>query len=248
MSEQPTNSERPDLDETIKVAEAHTATSRETTISESNQPVPMWIYGLALVAALGAGAIFGKAGNFFNYTGMYKDKYVRAINPDGGAKEKPPEELLKVLSKNGAKVYSKCLGCHQADGGGVAGAFPPLSGSEWITGDTSALAMIIVNGVKGPIQVKGTRWDHNMAAQGDGMSAKDLAAVMTYVRNNLGNSTGDVVTVEMAQAALDESDARGRGQQMTEDELKAKWMKPLAGETMDPATLVDQETLAPVKK
>jgi len=82
----------PDLDENIHVAEAHAsdATSRETTISEDNKAVPMWIYGVALVAALGAGSIFGKAGNFFNYTNQFKDGYLRELNPEGGAEAKPP--------------------------------------------------------------------------------------------------------------------------------------------------------------
>jgi len=106
--------------------------------------------------------------------------------------------------------------------------------------------MIIVNGVKGPIHVKGELWNQNMAAQGDGMSAKDLAAVMTYVRNSLGNSTGDIVTVEMAKDAIAKSEERGLGQQMTEEELKAKWTGNLSGEALDPATMLDAETWEPI--
>jgi hypothetical protein len=70
---------------------------------------------------------------------------------------------------------------------------------------------------------------------------------MTYVRNNFGNSTGDVVTVEMAKAAMEISDSRAKvGQQTTAEELAAEHAKALPGDPLDPKAMVDPITLAPV--
>jgi hypothetical protein len=69
---------------------------------------------------------------------------------------------------------------------------------------------------------------------------------MTYVRNNFGNSTGDVTTTEMAKAALEVSAARkNAGKMATGAELAADHVKALPGEPLDPKTLVDPITLAP---
>ena len=83
------------------------------------------------------------------------------------------------------------------------------------------------------------------------MNASDLASVMTYVRNSFGNTTGDVVTVEMAANAIKISRERAggapMGPPMTAAELKDKHAKMLPGETMDPETIVDLQSFAPVE-
>jgi hypothetical protein len=108
--------------------------------------------------------------------------------------------------------------------------------------------MIILNGLNGPISTGKTYGGAaGMAAQGAGLSPEDLAGVMTYVRNNFGNSTGDVVTVEMAKAAMDISAKRAKaGQQVNAEELAAQHVKNLPGDPLDPKAMVDPITLAPV--
>ncbi len=137
----------------------------------------------------------------------------------------------------GSRIYSvKCNGCHGPDAKGDGANFPSLVGSEWATGETDRLAMIILNGLVGPISTGKTYGGAGgMAAQGAGLSPEDLAGIMTYVRNNFGNSTGDIVTVEMAKAAMGISAARAKaGQQVTAEELNAEHLKALPGEALDP--------------
>ena len=145
----------------------------------------------------------------------------------------------------GSKIYSaKCNGCHGADAKGNGSTFPALAGSAWVTGETERLAMIILNGLEGP--VSDGRTYGVMPPQGIGMTAEDLAGIMTYVRNNFGNSTGDVVTTEMAAAALALSAERPNvGQTVNAAELAAAHDKALPGAPLDPAALVDPITLAP---
>ncbi|NNC89510.1 MAG: c-type cytochrome [Akkermansiaceae bacterium] len=250
------DSQRPDLDDTTNVAKAHAelfeasaAAAREKQVRENGmEPVSLWIFLVTGFVLLVGGAVLGTGGNLFNYS-PFPSNYVQLEPPGGGDTGPVTGPIVKALSQNGGKVYGRCIGCHQPDGNGQPGAFPPLAGSEWVTGDTQALAMIIMNGLKGPIEVKGQTWNLNMAAQMP-LDAVELASVMTYIRNSFGNDSGDVVTPGMAAAALEVYKERAAGSstppQMTAEELKAEHAKMLPGEKMDPQTIVNFETLEPV--
>lgn len=244
---------RPDLDDEVNVAETHAvfegatpATIRERRLHENGmEPVPLWLFLLAGLALLVGGAVLGKGGALFAYD--QESMWATDWDPDtsGGVEEITEGEVLPFFVKQGAKTYGKCAGCHGADGKGDGANFPPLADSEWVTGEnTEALAMIILNGVSGPITVAGKTWNGAMPAQGP-LSAKELATLMTYLRNGL-NEVGDIVTIEQAQAAIEAYEARGPGKATTEAELLDGHMKLLPGESMDPTTLIDFETYEPV--
>lgn len=248
---------RPDLDESTNVVESHAkiegtfaAASREKRVRENGmEPVSLWIFLTSALVLLVGGAVLGNSRALFNYSPFPQD-YVQDA-PPGGVESGPiTGPIIEALSRNGSKVYSKCAGCHQPDGKGDGANFPPLAGSEWVQGDTEALAMIILNGLKGEIQVAGKTWNSNMAPQY--MGALELASVMTYIRNSFGNSTGDVVTVAQAEEALRIYEERAGGsslpEQVTQDELLAEHAKMLSGESMAPETVVDFETLQPVEE
>jgi cytochrome c oxidase subunit 2 len=84
----------------------------------------------------------------------------------------------------GEKVYvDRCAVCHQVSGAGIPGAFPAITGSKIATGDVDTHIDVVVNGRAGTA----------MQAFANQLSDKEIAAVVTYQRNGLGNSTGDVV-------------------------------------------------------
>ena len=88
------------------------------------------------------------------------------------------------LMGHGKEVYAtQCATCHQADGTGLAPAFPALAGSPVSTGPMDDLIDLVLNGKDGTA----------MQAWGDMLSAADIAAALTYTRNAFGNDTGDVV-------------------------------------------------------
>jgi mono/diheme cytochrome c family protein len=250
-------SPKPDLEDSINVTAAHdrlvreaAAAAREKRLEDSgSEPISLWVIAACGAVFLIAGGILGGAGDLFNYRAVFKPGYVRTPPPGMDASGPEPKEALAAFMTRGSKIYSvKCNGCHGADARGDGANFPSLVGSEWVTGDTDRLAMIIINGLVGPMSTGKTYGGAGgMAAQGTGLSPEDLAGIMTYVRNNFGNSTGDVVTVEMAKAAMEISAARAKaGQQMTAEELNSDHAKSLPGEPLDPASLVDPITLAPV--
>ena len=70
---------------------------------------------------------------------------------------------LESLKAHGAEVYANvCQACHQADGKGLPGAFPPLAGSSGFYGTPEKHAGIIVHGLSGAITVQGTAWNGAM--------------------------------------------------------------------------------------
>lgn len=99
---------------------------------------------------------------------------------------------------SGAQVYAgKCAGCHQATGAGVAGVFPPLANSPWVTQSERRLVQILLHGIQGPIEVLGTTYNGLMPAW-KSLSDEDIAAVATYVRASFGNSAAPVTAATVA--------------------------------------------------
>jgi mono/diheme cytochrome c family protein len=95
--------------------------------------------------------------------------------------------------ERGKAVYSRtCIACHQPTGLGLPPVFPPLAGSEWVSKDASIAVRNIVNGMQGPVTVKGVTYNSMMPPVA-GLSDKDIADVVNYVNHSWGN-TGPTVT------------------------------------------------------
>ena len=98
-------------------------------------------------------------------------------------------EIERLWTRNelmelGEHVYAtQCAACHQADGQGLAPAFPALAGSDIATGPVNDNIEIVLHGREGTA----------MQAWGNMLSESDIAAALTYTRNAFGNETGDVV-------------------------------------------------------
>lgn len=89
-----------------------------------------------------------------------------------------------------------CAGCHGTDGAGLNRFAPPLTGSEWVLGDKKRLALIILHGMEGPLEVNGKYYDAPdilpvMPAHST-MDDAAIAAILTYIRNAWGNYAGPV--------------------------------------------------------
>jgi len=100
--------------------------------------------------------------------------------------------------KLGEQVYqSYCIACHQKDGSGVPGAFPPLRETDCVNGEKSVLISAVLNGLQGPIEVNGEPYNNVMTAH-DFLTDEEVAAVLTYVRNSFGNQASEVSAQEVA--------------------------------------------------
>jgi mono/diheme cytochrome c family protein len=97
----------------------------------------------------------------------------------------------------GRKVYeSICLACHMADGSGVPGMHPPLAKTEWVTGDKERLITITIQGLSGKIEVNGRVYNSVMPPNGH-LSNREIADVLTYIRQSFGNDASEVTEEEV---------------------------------------------------
>lgn len=119
----------------------------------------------------------------------------------------PLTAAQRALMAKGEAFYRGCAACHGPNGGGVANLAPPLAGAEWVTGPPDWLGRIILQGMSGPITVKGETWNGAMPAHQQQASLDDetLAGLMTYLRRSWGNtasfvSTGKAAAIRLASA------------------------------------------------
>lgn len=98
----------------------------------------------------------------------------------------------------GEKIYTtNCSSCHQANGKGQPGVFPPLADNSVVTGPAPKVIDIVKNGLSGKITVAGATYNGQMPAWKGTLSDSDIAAVITYVRSAWGNKAGAVTAAQV---------------------------------------------------
>jgi len=133
--------------------------------------------------------------------GKYPPARVRKKNN----KKKPKAKLT------GESIYNRkdhCATCHQKKGEGIPLIYPPLAGSEWTTGDPDTLIKLSLHGLFGPIIVKGVKYEGAtvppMPPFKNLLNDKELALVLTYVRNSWGNKAS-TITPDMVAKVREET-------------------------------------------
>nr|WP_295923831.1 PQQ-dependent sugar dehydrogenase [uncultured Dyadobacter sp.] len=121
----------------------------------------------------------------------------------GTAKTKASVQSIPAAIKSsylaGQVIYSKhCLVCHQADGGGVQNLNAPLVKTDYLLGDKDRLIQVILNGMGG-VDVNDEKYSNVMPSHSF-LSDKQIADVLTYVRNSFGNKASAVTSQQVAAA------------------------------------------------
>ncbi len=106
------------------------------------------------------------------------------------------EDDQKQFTLGRQHYLSTCAGCHGTDGAGLSRFAPTLIGSDWVLGDEKRLALILLHGMEGPVDVAGKVYDvpdilpvmppHSTLDDGA------ITAIMTYIRNEWGNQASPV--------------------------------------------------------
>jgi mono/diheme cytochrome c family protein/glucose/arabinose dehydrogenase len=110
-----------------------------------------------------------------------------------------------ALFKLGKTIYAKegyCQTCHQADGNGLtASQFPPLKETKWVIGSEERLIKIVLKGVMGPMEVNGRNYPGQvpMTPFGGLLTDREVAGVLTYVRNSFGNKATPIKPEKVKQ-------------------------------------------------
>lgn len=103
------------------------------------------------------------------------------------------QESAATISNEGQNLYLRyCMACHQTDGSGVPGMYPPLINSPIVnSGKKDDFINVLLNGLKGPIVVHGKTYNQQMPKQ-DFLSNEDLAHIINYVNTSFENKAPEV--------------------------------------------------------
>ena len=192
--------------------------------AEGYERVPWFLWVTVATMVFWAGWYIGRRGGTFDtQTHVEYAEVGLTASAAGDTSAKGPVDPIA----EGKRIFgANCSACHQSTGLGVAGAFPPLIGSEWVTGPDQTVVRILLNGLGGPVRVKGAVYNGAMPAWKEVLSDDDIAHVATYIRQWSPNAASPVAAsvVSTLRKAHD-----ARTGPWTEAELKAL-------ETAAPAT------------
>lgn len=183
-----------------------------------NSAIPLWFVSFAMAIVFWAGAYLAFYSGGFQSTVFdpAQAAWVRG-GAAAPAPKGPPDPM--VLGK---RVFTaNCVACHQATGLGLPNVFPPLVGSEWVLGQDwhgdNHLVRILLHGLQGPIEVKGAAFNGAMPAWQQ-LKDEEIAAVLTYIRNEWGNSAPPISAEQVAKIRAETASQTGPN---TQDALKA---------------------------
>ncbi|MEW6612614.1 MAG: c-type cytochrome [Pseudomonadota bacterium] len=179
--------------------------------NEAAHTGPWWLWAAVVLTVFVGGFYLGK------HVGPFGTAPYTGYLPVGVG---PGQTAPAAKTVSGAAVFtSHCATCHQANGMGVPGTFPPLAGSDIVQGDPETVVRIILDGLQGPVTVKGGSYNGHMPAWKNQLSDAEIAAVATHIRSMGGNRAGPVDPQLVAKIRQADS---ARTQPWTMPELQAQ--------------------------
>jgi mono/diheme cytochrome c family protein len=106
----------------------------------------------------------------------------------------------KYITEGIGLYRAYCANCHQPDGAGLAGLYPPIAGSDYLRVNKNTVVCAIRYGQQGQIVVNGKTYNRPMPAQPQ-LSALDVAEITTYIYSQWG-SDKRLVTAKEAEVIL----------------------------------------------
>lgn len=150
--------------------------------TERVQPIPLIVAAITLLM-VAAGVLYILVSEPFGVSGLGDRRTLADLRPAVAA---------AGATVDGKQVFAaNCVACHQATGKGLPGVFPPLDGSEWVTGDERVLANILLHGVDGELTVAGSTFKGSMPSFQQ-LGDAELAAVANYVRSEWSNKAAPI--------------------------------------------------------
>ena len=184
--------------------------------AEGYERVPWFVWLTVATMVFWAGWYIGRRGGTFDT--QTHVEYAQIGGPPGGAAADSSAGPLDPVAEGKRIFGANCVACHQATGLGVAGAFPPVVGSEWVTGPEKTVVRILLHGLNGPVTVKGATYNGAMPAWKESMSDDDIAHVITYLRQWSPNAAAAVSSSTVAELRKEHE---ARTTPWTAGELKA---------------------------
>lgn len=211
----PTEPTSSPVEREISTLDIHHAVMREASDpDEAFDPGPIWFWILAVLAVIVGGFYMGK------HMGAFGTQTHIGYLPPGvpaGAQTAATQTADKAQMSGSAVYIGKCASCHQPNGQGVPGAFPPLVNSPYVVGDPSIPVRIVLHGLQGPIEVEGATYNGMMPAWAELLTDDEIAAVVSYIRSELGSNKAEPVDVEFVAKLRQET--AGKTTPYTAEEL-----------------------------
>ena len=169
-------------------------------------------HGLLLIAAVFvfSGLVLASTIYLNRYSGHFNASIYNENGKPGGTAAAAPKALDPVaLGKR--QFQLACITCHQANGLGVPGAFPPLAGADWANGNEERAIRIVLHGLGGEVKVGAAVFNGAMPSfgkvPGSGYNWRDdqIAAVLTYIRQEWGNQAGPVTSEQVTAIRTQEA-------------------------------------------
>jgi mono/diheme cytochrome c family protein len=189
-----------DYGETSDVQEVHAAIQREKREPRVGlEPLSIWLIAVYGIAIFTGGAYLGRYSGSFSGDGLDPMGGPPPAKKGGGSQGQQQQAELSPRDR-GKKIFAaNCQTCHQANGLGVPGQYPPLAGSEFTTGGSKRPAMIVLKGLQGPVTVKGQKFGSAVMQPWDKtLTDQKISDVLTYERSEWGNNASPVTAEEIA--------------------------------------------------
>jgi mono/diheme cytochrome c family protein len=174
------------------------ASAPRDNASAKDSTVPIWLFVVLFMLLFWGAVYFDQHGGWFE--SQVYGPYVSADDLGHFQVAGGPNPF-----EQGRAIYNRtCVTCHQANGLGTPGTFPPLAGSDWVNEkEPGRMIRIVLQGFGGPgLKINGQPFNTGSAmVPWNALSDDDIAAVITFVRGNKewGNSA-PAVTPEQVHA------------------------------------------------
>jgi mono/diheme cytochrome c family protein len=163
---------------------------------EDHPPLSLWLVAFAGAVLFWGGIYLQRYSG--GYAGMVYNENVSGLGA-GKTNVVAPVDPYAL----GRRLFADtCAKCHQPDGHGVSGQYPPLVGSEWVLASgPTRMIRIVLDALQGPVKVKGVDFNNTMTPWRDTLTDQQIAAVITYVRTqkDWGNRASPVTPAEVAE-------------------------------------------------
>ncbi|CAM2065276.1 C-type cytochrome [Sulfidibacter corallicola] len=131
----------------------------------------------------------------------------------------------KASIERGRAAYeANCSACHQLNGQGLKGAFPPLAASDYLLKDRKRAISVVLKGLQGPITVNGQKYEGLMP----GLPQLDdavIADIVNYVLNAWGNAGGTVSADDVSALRASDLESKDPAQAETHPGASAAELK-----------------------
>ena len=185
---------------------SHNPVASEAEPTSRRAASPLWAF-ILLGLLLYWGMVYVDA-----HSGGFDTRVYEPYHSFAELKAMQPVSDENPLFARGRNVYQTCAACHQASGlGSTTVHAPPLVGAEWVLDPgPNRLIRIVLDGLKGPIEVKGQQFGQGvMTPFRDSFSDEDIAAVLTYIRQNRDwGHNASAVTPAQVQAVREATKGR----------------------------------------